>query len=375
MNQAKPIALFVSFSGNGGVERMVCHLLEAWLEMGIPIDLLAVREVPPFVRDLEQRYRHLYIHPWNVRHTQLALPALLCYLRQRPPCAMLAAKDRAIRVAALARKLSGLEFRLVGRLGTHLQASQAHRHPWLRWARVAPMRAIYRWVDHIVAVSEGVAKDTTDLAAMPPSCISVVRNPVVTPRLLAFAAAPLSHQWLADPALKVVLGVGRLTRQKDFSTLLKAFQLASSMRSDLRLIILGEGGERESLMNEAVRLGISGQLDMPGYDPNPYPWMRQADLFVLSSRWEGSPNALTEALALGASVVSTDCPSGPSELLKGEDGWRLVPVEAPEAMAEIILRALEEKDANAARSLVTEYLASSSATQYLQILGYPVPSI
>lgn len=353
---------------------MVTHLLEAWLEMGVAVDLLAVRECPDAVHDLQQRYPHLYIEPWHVRHTQLALPALVRYLRRRQPMAMLAAKDRAIRVAVLARKLAGVDMRLVGRLGTHLAASQAHRHPLQRWLRVAPMRAMYQAVDHIVAVSEGVAEDTLNLTGLPAARVSVIRNPVITARLDELASAPVSHPWLAAPDIRVVLGAGRLTRQKDFSTLLHAFAMVAAQRHDLRLIILGEGDERASLEQAATSLGISDRVDMPGYDPNPYPWMRHADLFVLSSRWEGSPNALTEALALGTSVVSTRCPSGPSELLTGDEAWRLVPVENAVLMADTMLRALQQQDADATRALVAEYHASLSAQRYLQVMGYPLSS-
>ncbi len=114
----------------------------------------------------------------------------------------------------------------------------------------------------------------------------------------------------------MVLGVGRLTEQKDFPTLLRAFAEVATRR-DARLIILGEGQLRETLLEQAQQLGIADKVAFPGFTDNPWAWMHRAAVFVLSSRWEGSPNTLTEALALGTPVVSTDCPSGPRELLSG----------------------------------------------------------
>ncbi|MCB1639455.1 MAG: glycosyltransferase, partial [Thiothrix sp.] len=144
--------------------------------------------------------------------------------------------------------------------------------------------------------------------------VQVIRNPVITPELLEQAQAPVTHPWLNPKTVPVIMGAGRLSHQKDFRTLLEAFAQVRQVR-DCRLIIAGEGGLRTALEQRVAALGLEAVVSLPGFQANLPAWLQKADLFVLSSRWEGSPNVLTEALALGVPVVSTRCPSGPDEVL------------------------------------------------------------
>ncbi len=361
------LAILVSFSGAGGVERMVLNLVNAIAERGVRVDLLLIKTDS----------RHLQaIHPSVNRidlgsgHTLTSLPALTCYLKRvRPPC-LLAAKDRAGRIAVIARALAGAgETRLGLRLGTNLTAAFAHKSPWRMWLRRLPIRLLYPKIDAIVAVSEGVRQDTLALSGVSPERVRVVRNPVITSTLLAAADAPPPHPWLADRESPVILGAGRLTLQKDFPLLIRAFAQLRRTRP-CRLIILGQGRQREELEALARELGVAEDLALPGFTPNPYPYMRHADLFVLSSRWEGSPNVLTEAMALGTPVVATDCPSGPSELLDSGRIAPLVPVGDWRALADAMARVLERPPAaEILQQAVREYNAGTSATRYLEILG------
>jgi len=164
-------------------------------------------------------------------------------------------------------------------------------------------------------------------------------------------------------------GAGRLTRQKDFATLIHAFALLNARRP-ARLIILGEGRMRGELEALASELSIADRVALPGYVQNPHAWMAKAALFVLSSRWEGSPNVLTEALALGTPVVSADCPSGPREVLAGGRYGPLVPMGEPLALAEALATTLARPlPADTLREAVAEYHASLSAARYLEALG------
>jgi len=165
----------------------------------------------------------------------------------------------------------------------------------------------------------------------------------------------------------VIIALGRLTEQKDFATLLRAFALARKEKP-LKLLIFGEGQQRAKLESLACDLGIAQDVALPGFTTNPYREMGASDLFVLSSRWEGSPNALTEALALGIPVVATDCPSGPREIL-GAMGNNLVPVGDPEALAQAILATLTNPPSKAMlQQMVAPYILQQSAQSYLQVL-------
>ena len=360
------LTVLTSFSGEGGVERMVLNLVNGLAERGYGLDLVLTRRRSLHTENLHPRVRLLDL---NRRHTATSLFALRRYLvEQRPDC-MLVAKDRVGRLAVRARALAGTRTRLVLRLGTNLSAALEGRAGFRRWLRTAPMRRLYPRLDGIVAVSKGVARDTVELSGVHPDRVRVVRNPVITPRLHRLAAEAPPHPWLRDKRLPVVLGAGRLTRQKDFPTLIRAFA-ALRQRAEARLIILGGGSGLPGLHTLAGELGAAPFVDFPGFAENPYSYMAHSDLFVLSSRWEGSPNVLTEAMALGTPVVSTDCPSGPREILPGGRLAPLVPVGDWRALAARMEEQLEHPvDGGLLRDAVRDYTVEASVAGYLDALG------
>ena len=366
------LAIFVSFSGDGGVERMVMNLLREFCNYDLDIDLLTIRAQSRHLQGLDDRIRWL---PLKARHSLTSIPELTHYLRQHQPAALLAVKDRAGRAAIMARRISGVQTHLAIRLGTHLSTALAHRSAWQRWSRTWPMPLLYKGTDQVIAISQGVAEDTHRLTGLPMSRIRVIRNPVITRDLARLAAEPAPHPWLtSDRPCPVIIGAGRLTRQKDFPTLLRAFALLRRRRP-LRLVVLGDGKDRPALEALAHDLGIKDDLLLPGFRKNPYQWLARADLFVLSSLWEGSGNVLTEAMALGVPVVSTDCPSGPGEMLQAGRIAPLVPVSDRNALAEAMESVLTSPpDGHILREAVKEYEVESSASHYLETLGLlPIP--
>jgi glycosyltransferase involved in cell wall biosynthesis len=364
------LAIVISFSGEGGVERMVLNLVGGMAACGVNIDLLAIRAESAHLGALPNGVRLVDL---GVRHSALAVPSLVRYLRREGPDAVLAAKDRAIRAAALARRLSGWRGPLVGRLGTNLTASLEGRSPLARLMRLAPMPLLYRGIDRIVAVSHGVAEDVRRTTKVPAARIAVVRNPVVTPRLAELAAAACPHPWLEDGGDPVILGAGRFTRQKDFATLVLAVARLNADRP-VRLVILGEGRLRESLQSLAAELGVADRLLLPGFDPNPYAWMARANLFALSSRWEGLGSVLVEAMAVGTAVVSTDCPSGPREVLADGRFGPLVPVGDVVALAAAMGATLDDPlPAAVLREAVSQYTVEAATRAYLSVLGLADP--
>lgn len=362
------LAVFVAFSGAGGVESGILHLLSAFLEAGIQVDLLGVFKsgIPHPILSLSKHPR-LRMIDLRVRHTALSLPKLVHYLRRERPHAMLAAKDRAIRTAVIARAISRVNTRLVGQLNTHLSASLAEKPLWQRWSRTMPMRWFYPFVDEVVAVSHGVAEDTQYLTGLPLSRIPVIRNPVIDTHFYERSQEAVEHPWCTpNRTIPLIIGAGRLTQQKDFPTLLKAFAEVKKRR-DSRLVILGEGRERSNLEKLVEQLGLTKEVFLPGHVSHPLAWIAKADVFVLSSRWEGSGNVLTEAMALGVSVVATDCPSGPAEMLEGITS--LVCVGDHIALARKIEHALTDPLCqNTLRNAVSDYTVEKSAQRYLQVL-------
>lgn len=276
---------------------------------------------------------------WHIAY----LPALVGYLRRRRPAVLLTAGPYMNLIALWARRLAGVATKIVvsERVAYSHFLAPGKRRRW-RWRHLGPLLArSYRDADAIVAVSRGVADELSAHAGIERARIDVIYNPVVTPRVQAHAGEPAAHPWLAPQRESpVILGVGRLVAMKDFATLLHAFAAVRSARR-ARLVILGEGGRRRELEGLVRRLGLGVDVDLPGWCDNPYACMAHADVFVLSSRAEGLPNALIEAMACGCPVVSTDCPSGPREILDGGRYGELVPVGDSAAMAGAIARALE----------------------------------
>lgn len=391
----KHLALFArSLSGGGGAERVVVQLAGAMAERGHRVDVVLARskgrfldELPPTVRLVELRappailaVPQLIRVPGSlaallpamlrpgVAQVLGAIPALARYLRDERPDAVLGVLDYANFAAIIARRLSDQPVRTVASVHNHMSSAAANaQRPHLR--HVIPLaRRFYPDADAIVCVSDGVASDLGAVMEAAPKSLTTIYNPVITPRVAKLAADPIPHEWLAENDVPVILGVGKLRRQKDFATLIRAFAQVRRKRS-AHLIILGDGPERNELQRLADELGVTDDVDMAGFDPNPYAFMSRAAVFALSSAWEGFGNVLVEAMACGCPVVSTDCPSGPAEILEHGRYGKLVPVGDAESLAEaIVAQITAPTDIDAAVSRANEFTAAASAIQYEKIL-------
>jgi len=370
--QPPRVAILISLSGDGGVERMVLNLAGQFAAMGLATDLLTLKNHGGHAADLPPGVRHV---PLGVSHAGLAAPAIGRYLQRHQPAALLAAKDRAGRAALLARRRTGVSTPVVIRLGNTLSESLAGSSALRRWFRYRPIKRLYPLADAIVAVSDGVADDVVAISGVPRERVHVIRNPVITPRLAEQAAAEVNHPWLAaDRCMPVIMAMGRLTRQKDFPTLLRAYAILRRQQP-CRLLVLGEGPDRLPLQALAGELGLVGKVEFVGFQGNPYAWLSKADLFVLSSAWEGSPNALTEALALGIPSVSTNCRSGPGEILQNGRFGPLVEVGDAGALAAAMGATLAQPlAAEELRGAVAAYRDHISAQHYLEVLGIRPPA-
>lgn len=233
-------------------------------------------------------------------------------------------------------------------------------------------RITIRMADELVAVSRGVASDWSAYFKIPWERIHVIYNPIDVERVQRLATAPLGEvgtQMSVASDEPTIVAVGRLTPQKDFGMLLRAFAIVRQ-RQKARLLILGEGEERPRLVQLTQSLGVAEWVTMPGFVPNPYPYMARASVLALSSRYEGFANVLVEALALGVRAVATDCPYGPSEILDGGRYGRLVPVEDPKAMAQALLEALRSpvnKEVLQARARA--FSSDVAARAYIELLA------
>jgi glycosyltransferase involved in cell wall biosynthesis len=230
------------------------------------------------------------------------------------------------------------------------------------------MRLGYSLADAVVAVSFGVRDDLTELSGLPASRYCVVHNPVPPPEPDPDAADEALLRWWGDGGCARIIAIGSLKPAKDYPTLLRAFAVASRKQA-VRLLIVGEGplrGEIEALIE---LLGLSDRVRLPGHVPNPYVWLNHADQFVLSSAWEGFGNVIVEAMHCGVPVVSTDCRSGPREILDDGKYGRLVPVGDVDALARAMLDSLTEyHDPAMLRARAHQFSVAQAADDYLALL-------
>jgi glycosyltransferase involved in cell wall biosynthesis len=248
--------------------------------------------------------------------------------------------------------------------------------PVKNWRETRRIRSCYVRLDGLTAVSRAVAHDLTHHFGITRVPIAVLNNPILPDDLDALAAAHCRHPWLQEPRgaerPPVILALGGLRQVKDFATLLRAFALLP--RPDARLLIIGEGKEREKLAALARRLGIAGRVDLHGFVDNPFPYLARSDLVVLSSRREGLPNVLVESMALGTPVVATDCSGGVRELLQDGRLGALAPVGDPQALNQAIMRAIDEVrmgalDPDPLRAATGPYHLLPAARAYLKFFA------
>lgn len=249
---------------------------------------------------------------------------------------MLATQVHANVVALWAKRLSRSTTRLIVREAISLSYNTNNQFG-IR-GRLVPYFAkhSYPWADGVVAVSKGLARQLEQQLNVDPDRIQVIYNPVAKEEIRQKAQAQVEHPWFKHIDQPVILSVGRLTRQKDFATLIRAFFLVRS-QMPVRLVILGEGELRPELEALVQALGLQASVSLPGFVDNPYAYMARASAYVLSSVWEGMPNAAIEAMVLGTPVIATDCETGPFEVLDGGKCGRLVAVGDTRAMADSIL--------------------------------------
>jgi glycosyltransferase involved in cell wall biosynthesis len=351
---------------HGGITPVVLNLARGIADRDVGVDLL-VRKPDPEVPTPVQLPENISVIPVPVRHRLPTAFFLASYLKNNAPAALLAAGHRFNLAAAWASRLAP-DSRVFLSVHNTMSREAAQRGSVHHLKRMWSIGTFYPWADGIVAVSRGVADDLLGNTRITEAGIEVIHNPIVTPDLLERSREPVDHPWLVPGEPSVILGAGRLSNQKAFHILIEALAHVRRER-ECRLIILGEGTERERLAGLVTQMDLEDAVDMPGFVSNPQSWMARASVFVLSSLYEGFGNVLVEAMAVGTPVVSTDCPSGPSEILGGGRYGRLVPPGDPVALAGAILETLSESEHPAGSGdAVKPYMADIVADQYLQYM-------
>ncbi|WP_240481031.1 glycosyltransferase [Ectothiorhodospira sp. BSL-9] len=337
-----------------------------WVSLGLRVEVVTFRDGCQFYPDeMLGRVSHVHL---GTRHKWASIAALWRYLRVRQPRVILSAAHIANLVSIGTCRLPGVRTRCFLSVGNAYGTSDKNA-PGQRARKFAQIREHYPKAQGIIAVSQGVKEDLQDRVGLDNVGIRVIYNGTLTPQLLRDAESPVNHPWLKHKTVPVVMSAGRLARQKDFPSLIRAFRGVRDQQA-ARLVILGEGGQRGELEALIGSLGLTEDVALPGHVDNPLSWVARSDAFVLSSLWEGIPNALIEALALGVPLVATDCPGGSAEVLGNGRHGVLVEPGSIEGLKHAMLRALGGKtpgydpvEAGA------PFRAEHAARQYLDAFG------
>lgn len=364
MNTSKErLAFFLPGLYEGGAERVILNLAGSIASRGYPVDLVLARAEGPYMPQVPDNVRLVDLKAPRVLSS---VPALAHYLRQERPAALLSAMFANL-IALWARHLSGIRQRVV--ITEHNTLSSVVRNQvdvrWQWYPRLAGW--FYPSADRIVAVSKAIADDLARSTKLSRQRIQVVYNPVVTADLRAKSQEPVQHAWFQGEEPPVIVAVGRLTTQKGFDVLIRAFSLIRQKRQ-ARLLILGEGELRPHLDALVGELGLEQDVSLPGFVQNPYPYMVHARLLVQPSRWEGLPTVLIEALYLGTAIIAADCPGGTREILADGKYGQLVPVDSPTDLAHAMACSLDLPAAQSPKDSWHPFDADFVADRYLELL-------
>lgn len=340
-NRKITVAFFLPSLEPGGTERNVVHLVNTINKEKYAVSLVLGMAHGDFMQEINS---DIPVVSLGVSHSITTFFSLITYFKKNQPDIFVSAFPRINIICISAKIFSGVKTKII--ISEHSIFSMLPVIAKTFWRRLFARffmpwlgRLMYPKADAIICVSQGVTDDLSNIVK-DVNKIKVIYNPVIDENIYQLAKEPLDHPWFSDNNIPVIIAVGRLVACKDYPTLFKAFgQVLKEQPS--RLVILGKGPEKEKLVNLVDQMGIAQHVIFLGFRPNPYKYMKRGSVFALSSLQEGFGNAIIEAMACGVPVVSTDCPTGPGEIIEHMKNGILVPVGKPQQMAQAILTVLE----------------------------------
>jgi len=377
MAEKTDVAFFLNNLKGGGIQRFVVNLASEFSRHGLSVDVVVANPIGPFIKYLKNENTRSSISLVTLDNPRVRkIPLKLAeYLRQNKPSAMIANMHYNNEMAILARRIAGVSTQIVVVEHNTLPPIKGVSLTQPKFSLgLHPDRAnlliniFYPWANQIIATSQGVADDLVRISHLSASKLQVIYNPIITSELREKSQQPLENPWFSANGKPVILGVGRLEPQKDFQTLVQAFSCARK-EIDARLVILGSGSQYSALKSLVRELNLENSVFLPGYVDNPYTYMAKASIFVLSSAWEGFGNVLVEAMAVGTPVISTNCRSGPSEILANGEYGELVPVRNVEALSQAILKVLVEGGKKVPKQWLEQFSSKEVAKSYFRILN------
>lgn len=367
------IAIYLDSLQGYGADKILLKIANGLVARGLNVDLILSKTSDETVTKIDPSINVVDLKGSRFTPVKNVI-ALASYLRQRQPEILFSSIHFNNIVATLALRISGIDCKLILRQANTLQEQLKDYSPPVSQILHPLTSLAYKRADVVVSQCKAMVSDLTEFMKVDEEKIKVIYNPTITSDIFEKSKASVEHRWLgAEKPYPVILSVGRLKPQKDFCTLLKAFRkVKQTYLPNAKLIILGEGPLRGSLEALATELCIRDDVDFIGFNKNPYAFMSATDIYVSSSRYEGLPNSLIEALCLGKRVVATACKGGTAEILKYGQYGKLVPVGSPDVMAQSIAESLMSSNPvspDATKDFEHESQIYKYSDMFLQILS------
>jgi len=369
------LSFFIPDLTVGGAEQVTVSIVNGLAERGHNVELLLSRFEGKLRAELSSEVRIVELPPSRTGALGVAahFPALVTYLRRKEPAALFPHLEHPSVVCLTINRFLNVDTAVIPTHHSSFGESVDQTPKDRVVGRLIPQ--LYPASDWIIAVSDGVADSITERTPVGRDDLSVLHNPVDVDSVRRRAREPVDQKWIEDDDTDVVLFVGRLADQKNLETWLHAFKRVHDRNSRVRGVIAGQGPCHDELQSLTAELSLSDAVSLPGYVDNPYRYMGQADVFLLSSRYEGLPTVLIEALAVGCPIVATDCPSGPREILEDGKYGHLVPVDDRAGLADAVAETLESpRDPDALRARADDFSPESVLDDYEQFLEKHVVS-
>ena len=361
----KKVGIILPSLQGGGAERVIVNIANGLINLDCDVDLVLVNAKGPFLKYVDSRIKIINL---NSPRLLYAIPKIIGYIRKNKANAILSVMNYVNLVVILCKILSFANVRLIASLHNNTSVALAALPGYKSTLMKMLMKALYPSANGVISVSTGVNDDFLKIIDFQKDKTRVIYNPIITDELIKKGDEALSHRWFVplrhDP---VVVSVGRLTEQKNFINAINAIHLVNQSKK-INYIILGEGEDRQKLENSISALKLTDRIELPGFVDNPYKYIKNCDVFLLSSKWEGLPTVLIEALAMDVKIVSTNCPSGPFEILEGGKLGKLVEVNNCKELADSIIDSLNTLVEKKTQYNLEKYTIESVAEFYYQFI-------
>lgn len=350
----------------GGAEKVAVNLANYYSKTGYDVDLVLIKKVGPYLKLVSNNVNLVDLSSYNYFFSLLKLRSYLNKNNNNLFLSVIRSVNILIGLSSVGLKIKNLTFREANTLDAIRKMK-----PFKRFIYKNLMRYSYFKANTIIANSYDTKQDLIDENIIKDEKSLVIVNPVLPLDYQELLQKESHHRWLDDKNLKVILSVGRLHEQKNYPFLIECFAELVKKHNNTRLLIVGEGKDKEKLQSQIDILGMHEFINIENFQSNIFPYYKKSTVFALSSQWEGFGNVIVEALSAGTPVVSTNCSGGPKMILENGKYGTLVDIGNKKAYVDALCDKLQNFNNSKDMKLI-EYSKKFSvkyiANEYLKVM-------